>query len=370
MLFNYTYVPHQMEKMQGFIDFIFNEVWCKAPLGLTFSPALFDSEPDYKNIMSDFGFSNVASEKGRGRRFYKETKEIYELFCKLSAGEVNQFQSWYKANNAIEKICLNEAGIEVIRYCELFKLYPVLGKHLAKYFKGLYDIHNLAKIKQLFKGIEDHNTEFFKINSVGICPFCGIKKLRGIHHTRREAYDHYLPKYRYPFNALNFTNLVPACNECNSVYKLSKDPVRKKHPITKNNKQRKTFYPYSTNEYKIDVYLSVDTSDIDSLMPDDIQLSFGPVDIAEEIDTWKDVYGIEERYKAECCNESGGKYWLTQVLDEWREDDRSPDSYLSTLTRQAQRDPFPESNFLKKAFLLGCKDAGLFNIDPSLIKSP
>ena len=30
MLFPYKYVPHQMEKMQEFIDFIFYEVWCKA----------------------------------------------------------------------------------------------------------------------------------------------------------------------------------------------------------------------------------------------------------------------------------------------------------------------------------------------------
>lgn len=29
MLFQYTYVPHQMEKMQAFIDFIFFEVWCR-----------------------------------------------------------------------------------------------------------------------------------------------------------------------------------------------------------------------------------------------------------------------------------------------------------------------------------------------------
>jgi hypothetical protein len=41
MLFAYTYVPHAMEKMQEFIDFIFFEVWCKAPIGLAFSLDLF-----------------------------------------------------------------------------------------------------------------------------------------------------------------------------------------------------------------------------------------------------------------------------------------------------------------------------------------
>ena len=28
MLFPYTYVPHSMEKMQEYIDFIFYQVWC------------------------------------------------------------------------------------------------------------------------------------------------------------------------------------------------------------------------------------------------------------------------------------------------------------------------------------------------------
>jgi len=41
MLFAYTYVPHAMEKMQEFIDFIFFEVWCKAP-GVEYGIHLFE----------------------------------------------------------------------------------------------------------------------------------------------------------------------------------------------------------------------------------------------------------------------------------------------------------------------------------------
>ena len=43
MLFPYTYVPHQMEKMQTFIDFIFHEVWCEAPTSGPFGLNLFDA---------------------------------------------------------------------------------------------------------------------------------------------------------------------------------------------------------------------------------------------------------------------------------------------------------------------------------------
>jgi len=61
-------------------------------------------------------------------------------------------------------------------------------------------------------------------------------------------------------------------------------------------------------------------SNVANLTAADIDLHFGPAALGEKIDTWKDVYGIEERYKAKLCAENDGKYWLTQVLDEWTED--------------------------------------------------
>lgn len=101
-------------------------------------------------------------------------------------------------------------------------------------------------------------------------------------------------------------------------------------------------------------------SDIENLTPDEISLQFGPAVVAEEIDTWKDVYGIEERYKAKFCGVNDGKYWLTQVLDEWQEDGRSPAEFLAALARQAKSRPYADCNFLKKPFLEACRDIGIF----------
>lgn len=84
MLFPYTYVPHQMERMQTFIDFIFHDVWCKAPIGLVFHPDLFEDNPDLKEVMVEFGFSAQAAD--RGKVFYKDVKAIYELFASLATG--------------------------------------------------------------------------------------------------------------------------------------------------------------------------------------------------------------------------------------------------------------------------------------------
>jgi hypothetical protein len=150
MLFSYQYVPHQMEKMQEFIDFIFWEVWCKAPNGEPFSLDLFQANLDLSEVMQDFYFTDLdyndnkdkykAKKKSQptASKFYASTLEIYCLFSKLNASQINQFQQWYKANNDIEKVCANDSDIQIIRYADIKTTYPDLSKQLASFFKDLY----------------------------------------------------------------------------------------------------------------------------------------------------------------------------------------------------------------------------------------
>lgn len=90
------------------------------------------------------------------------------------------------------------------------------------YSQSLLD---LAALRAKIGDIDDHYQTFVQTNKAGKCPFCGINDLLGEYHSKREAYDHYLPKALYPFNSINFRNLVPACHHCNSSYKTSKDPA-------------------------------------------------------------------------------------------------------------------------------------------------
>ena len=59
MLFAYIYMPHSMEKMQAFIDYIFWEVWCKAPAGQPFDLDLFNAKPELKAVMEAFHYSDA-----------------------------------------------------------------------------------------------------------------------------------------------------------------------------------------------------------------------------------------------------------------------------------------------------------------------
>lgn len=367
MLFPYQYVPHQMEKMQEFIDFIFFKVWCKAPIGLVFHLNLFEEEPALKEVLSSFGFAAKAPE--RGKQFYKDIKAIYDLFAALTPLQIDKFKQWYQANNDIEKVCANDPAAPIARYADIKAIHPDLSQQLASFFKGLYsdDLLDLTVLRKQIGQIDDHYHEFAGVNKLEKCPFCGINDMFGVYHTKREAYDHYLPKGIYPFNSINFRNLVPACHCCNSSYKSSKDPAfRPKDPVRKTYRRkekvscrRKVFYPYSVPAHKIEVTINLSKSDVDHLTPCDIQLTFGPSAISEEIETWKDIYGIEERYKAKCCT-SDAKAWLEDVrtlCDLGVE----PKTSVAMVRQQSEKYPIANSNFLKIAFLEGCYRTGIWN---------
>lgn len=351
MLFPYTYVPHQMEKMQTFIDFIFHEVWCKAPSFGPYGLHLFEGMPELHEVMTAFHYDD---RKG-AEVFLGNVERIYGLFFELSADQIKQFQEWYLGNNDLEKICANDPSAQLARYADIAVNHQDLAAQLGTFFKGLYSqsLLDLAALRAKIGDIEDHYQIFVATNKSGKCPFCGIGDIKGEHHSKREAYDHYLPKALYPFNSINFRNLAPACHECNSTYKHSKDPA---HNLAG---RRKAFYPFAAAAQTIDIQVALQHADIENLKPEDVQMQFGPSAITEEIETWKDVYGIEERYKAKLCGENDGKYWLTQVLEEGEQYGMQPADSLAMRAQQAQRRPYADCNFLRKPFLDACRHKGV-----------
>jgi hypothetical protein len=353
MLFSYTYVPHQMEKMQRFINFIFYQVWCRARKAGPYDLALFDANPALKEVMTSFAYDHTQG----GDRFSSQIQAIYQSFSLLSRSDIAQFKRWYQGNNDLEKVCANDPCAHLVRYEDIPIEHKGLTEQLAAFFKGLYSqsLLDLAALRAKIGDIDDHYQIFVQTNNAGKCPFCGISDLLGEYHSKREAYDHYLPKALYPFNSINFRNLVPACHHCNSSYKTSKNPAYTPKDPAGAIQRRAFFYPYKTTPHAIELQVVLHQSDIAKLTQADITLQFGPAAVAEELETWKDIYGIEERYKAKLCGENDGKYWIMQVLDEWREDGRAPAEFLTTLTRQAQKRPYAECNFLKKSFLDACQ---------------
>lgn len=351
-----------MEKMQEYIDYIFNEVWCKAP-GKEYDISLFDRHSDLRKVIEGFHFTEP-----RGAEFFiKGIQEIFRIFNSLSPADIFQLKTWYQSNNDIENLCRNDPAVTPSTYSNIKQMNLSLGTALNVFFTGLYsnDFLSLKVLADSIGEVGGHYKEFVKINRKGKCPYCGLQPIDGQHDHTREAYDHYLPKSKYPFSTINFKNLAPICGKCNSSgNKGAKDPLN-----DKDGRRRKAFYSYNVNTYDLEINITLSSNDIEKLTPQDITITFGPSSLEEELGTWNDLFNIEERYKAKCCSDDAW-YWMTQIFDERA--DKTPSEFLEIRLENAGKYPFNETNFLLKPFLEACKDLQLFTENHSFasFKSP
>jgi len=361
MLFPYVFVPHSMDKMQAYLDFVFFDVWCGAEEGVEYDiETLFAAHPELEAIITELHTSDL-----QGAEFFLiGLQQIFEDFKILTEDQIEQLKKMYQANNNIECVCANDADNMPATYNEVDAISVDLSTHLKQFYKNLYSqsFLSLKSIKDRIGDIDNHYKNFIKTNIQGKCPFCGLDDVFGIYHSKREAYDHYLPKDKYPFNSINFRNLAPACHHCNSSYKLASDPLFSSiNPLRSAHERRKAFNPYSTDNYEIELTITLNIIDWNEITPDEIQLDIGPGVIEDEINTWLDVYGIEERYKAKCCSENDGKGWIREVVDECHNFGLSSQDYYQRKMKVVANDPWVDTNFLKKPFLEACNDAQLFD---------
>ncbi|MDQ8187678.1 hypothetical protein [Pelagicoccus sp. SDUM812002] len=356
MLYAYKYISHSLETLQTYLDHLVLEVWCKADEAYSLDLL----HPKLKEIVLDFYYDD-AIEKD-----YLDgpIKTIYALFQDLSADQRNAIATAYRTNNDIESLCSDCNGCKPATYSSITAISSRLSAELRKFYKSLFTevIHRKAVYSRL-GSLDEHFNEFRKVNKHSYCPFCGLYRLKGVYHQNREAYDHFLPKATYPFNSVNFKNLAPMCHECNSTYKLAKNPLispRNRDPIhSTDSRPRKAFYAYSETSPKVEITLELATGDIENLTPSDIELSLTSTDCDEEVSTWDDIFRIKERYKAIFCEEDDGKAWIDTILSGASSKNLTPRQLYNEFISAAEKRPFTDTNFLKKPFLEACERKSL-----------
>jgi hypothetical protein len=367
MLFPYIYVPHSIEKLQEYIDYLFLEVWCKASGDFDIDKI---GHADLKEIILAIHYDD----KIKKDHLYGPIESIFNIFKTLDASTVQLFAEGYQFNNQVEDLCKGVNGCKPMLYLEIKHVNEALEKELKDFFKNLFsEVIHLKVVKDKLGEIDDHYDDFVKTNFDGesnpyTCPFCGIGYIKGEYHSKREAYDHFLPKDIYAFNAINFKNLAPMCHECNSSYKLKKDPLFKvKDPLKKEEgTTRKAFYIFDTTRTSnIEIQIEIKNNDIRGLQKDELVLSIKSLGYDEEVGTWKDVFGIEERYKGRIIEQYGYYWYHTQLHDEYK---NYPDvvkhvysikDELAKMIKAADTSLYHDLNFLKAAFLRGCEQGGL-----------
>ena len=151
-------------------------------------------------------------------------------------------------------------------------------------------------------------------------------------------------------------------SECNSSYKLAKDPTKHIDPLhaASGSTRRKSFYSYAVADSAICIEISLSGDKLPKLGLADITLNISSQGRIEEVETWKEIFGVEERYKDKVCARNDGEAWLEQAIDECANYGLSNDEYLKRVCRAVDRSPFDGANFLKRPFLLACKNAGAF----------
>jgi hypothetical protein len=354
MLFNYRYVNHSIEGFQVYLDHLVKEVWCKA--AGDFSLDLL--HPDLRAIVMEIYDTEENVARGRiSDWLYGPIQEIFDLFKNLDPAQRQQISNWYDNNNDIEALCAGDPLKPPATYTDIRVISATLETVLKDFCKSLFtNVIELKAVTSRIGEIDAHYSAFVKENDENRCPYCGYGAIKDVHYTRREAYDHFLPKATYPFNSVNFHNLTPMCHECNSTYKLEKDPIRRKAEGVR----RKAFYSYSTVASGINVMVALTTKDVTDLKPDEIELQLEAPGHEEEVETWKDVFGIEERYKAKLCGRNEGKAWVQKIGEEWDNVGLTREQLLAYELSAAERRPYADANFLKKPFLIACQSAGIF----------
>lgn len=368
MLFSYHYVPHQpMGKMHGFINYIFYKVWCRAKQ-VEYSIELFKGNKDLLKIMQALSRLELAEELTKDKNkaaffFYQHINDIFNEFKKLTNDEIEQYKVYYQHNNNIEKLCQGLNNYIPITYDHLNPQKESLNKKLNNFFQNLYSIVlPLSNIKSVTGTLKDYYKcivkENRKFNSLNTCPFCGLTTLDTEFSESREAFDHYLPKSKYPFNSVNLKNLAPICNKCNA-----RSNKGEKNPLYNNSgSRRKAFYPYADKHptTKINIMLA-EQCNLLELKPDDVNIIFCSKNQQDEIETWKDLFNIESRYKEWTCTHAVS--WLETIFIHCTNYQKQPADVLKAELDTAKRAPWKDTNFLKKSFLEACDRKGLVNAE-------
>jgi len=281
MLFEYQFIDHPVNQLQGYIS-------------------------DYFITLRNIG--------GKRQRFtinlcHKEFQPYVNRAPKLEKHLEIFFNAYIKLNN-------EERDLVFQAFCCCNKIREQLQNEEKCYPLGTIPEEIRKPAKDLFKymykntlnsvgDVKDHYKQFYKNRQSNICPFCGIERILPPDHYKQD-YDHLLCKKTYPFAAVNMENLVPMGRDCNTIYKKEKDILHGEGGI-----RRKYFYPFQLNGIKIIVKLEGSTLPTPSDRKGNWVVSLLPCQ--EEVLTWDSVFDIRKRYK-DVVFENEYADWLQQFI--------------------------------------------------------
>lgn len=333
MLYPYKYPKAKIQQLQSFVNYIMLEVVLRAKKipDPTFSIGLVI--PKYAELISNVNTKYIFDPISN---MYIDSKKLDRFHLKLLRKAVLE-------NNRIKELC--DGYFSPVRYKYLNSVFTQdfekdMLKNIKTFCVKLYEkCLYLAPVYNRYGDMKGYYD--LVVQNDDRCHFCGAPSLTIKYESKRNAFDHYLAKQTYPFVSVNFKNLVPACSNCNTLRKQVNDVLLCNH------KRVKAFYPYTKQQYSIQVKIKFKEGVVYSneLDPSDFDLLCVCDGYQEQVDNWMRVYGIEEHFKAKCC---GGtiKSKLSDIMDFCTINNMSVEKILQHMENNLEHD----LNFLKVPF--------------------
>lgn len=335
----YLYIEHDMQKVECFVSYIFQDI-------------MFHAIEHKESVLADVVNEDTKKllEEVKNCKIETQLKRLYDLFKKLDEGQVKVLQTAFVNNNQINKICNKE--LMPFRFKDLKKIYEGnqdwedLLKELKKFCTDMYTEHiKLKPFEDRYGTMKAYYDSLVKNDSM--CHCCGIDTILTEDNAPRDAFDHYLAKSIYPFISLNFHNLIPTCPHCNSSYKKEKDTLYEEEGKTE--KRVKAFIPFRTGPEENHITVKIKFSkpyNMNHVKDCGMTLDFSCKGKEEEVQTWKRLYSIEEKYTA-FCYDLGNLTLVKDLLEH-----NAPNGLLGII-QAMERLNCCEGAFLRAAFARG-----------------
>lgn len=217
-------------------------------------------------------------------------RNFYFTYHTLSKIKQKIIKQAFRNNRSIKLICSGK--IKPYEYDDLPK---EITSILKPFDVQLWDYIIKRDRVELFGGsVKDYYTSLRDANNnIKACPFCKIENLLSGYDSdgedgKREAFDHYLNKAKYPFISVNFLNLFPTCHQCNSTYKDSISVIY--NDISFPKKRKVAFYPFDKKLSEIKLKL-----ELENLNTYKVNIS-SKMGYVNEIQSWDNIYQIQKRY--------------------------------------------------------------------------
>ena len=293
---NYIFKASKLDEFHEQIVFFFEAIYYQSLTPFS----------DWDDYFIHFKLKHIYS---RCKRLKNLMQNVHLEYLTISDVEKKTIYDSAKNSSEIQAICNTSLNISNVK-----DLSTEIGDTIHALYQYIY--YQLPKTKSfisIYGSMKDHY-EALKLENRKIkkCPFCGLQNIHPLKNKTKQTYDHYIPLSLYPFVGIQSKNLVPTCKDCNEDFKHDKDSLFLNPQRTI---RRRLFYPYGSYNHNIKIELKNIKLNNSNLKIEncDVDINCNQPILSSEIQSWKDIYEVNTRYKN--AIEDDSDEWYKEFFD-------------------------------------------------------